>query len=147
MVDDLEHAPEPADPVPFAWPTVADRVDAEVLRRASRDPSEPVVPAEISQIVRQLADKLREEFRTLVAQAPWDDTLATRLAQLERDFEPHRRFGKWVAGVAGAALLAVGIFLYHRGQSEQLVTDEIKAVREKADRCETKIDQLKDPRP
>lgn len=135
VVADLE--PEPAEPpeLEVPWPAVPDRHDAEALRRSGRDPADPVRPAEVSAIVRQLARKLRDEFSVLLADAPRDiaaavnerlDKFEARLAPLERDFEPHRRFAKWVAGIAGAALLAVGVFLYHRGADEQRVTDKLQ---------------------
>lgn len=135
VLAELEPAPaEPPEPE-FSWPAAADHRDAEALRRAGRDPDDPVRPAEVSAIVRQLAKRLRDEFSALLTDAPRDiaaavnerfDKLEARLAPLERDFEPHRRFAKWVAGIAGAALLAVGVFLYHRGADEQRVTDKLQ---------------------
>jgi hypothetical protein len=149
VLDDPELAPDPIPEPELVWPAVPDRVDAEVLRRAGRDPGEPAMPAEISAIVRQIAARLREEF----AARGTDPGVTRRLDALERDFEPHKRFGKWVAGVAGAALLAVGVFLYHRGADEQHVADEIKALNKEAERLQHQIDQIatpttsKEPRP
>lgn len=139
---------EPVEP-DFEWPAEPDRRDAEVLRRGNRDPEEPVRPAEVSAIVRQLARKMREEFSRLLTDAPRDAIAALdeRLDRFERDFEPHRKFGKWVAGVAGAALVAVGFFLYHRGRDEQAVTDKQQHLEERLDRLERRIDSQTGPRP
>lgn len=142
---DLARAPEP-DPDLVPWPVVADHGDAEALRQAGRDPTEPAMPAEITAIVKRLRRELREEFRAMGV----DPDLANRLNRLERDFEPVRRLGKWAAGVALGAALAIGAFLYRRGADEQRIADEIKAASDKAARCETKIDSLlniKDSRP
>jgi outer membrane murein-binding lipoprotein Lpp len=140
---------DPPDAEPdFEWPVTPDRRDAEVLRRAARDPEDPVRPAEISAIVHKLAARLREEVSRLLTDQPQD--LNKRVGALERDFEPVRRLGKWAAGVALGAALAIGAFLYRRGADEQRIADEIKAARDKAERCELKIDSflnIKDPRP
>lgn len=128
-------------PDPFDWP-VADSVDAEVLRRAGRDPDVAVTPAEISAIVRRLEARLRDGFR-----APRDDGLRAEFETLRRDFEPHRRFGKWVAGIAGAALIAVVVFAYQRGRDEQHVADEMQRLTKLVDKLETKIEQQTGTRP
>lgn len=145
-----EPGPTAAEPS-FEWP-FPDHVDAEVLRRAGRDPSEPAAPAEISAIVRRLEERLLTAFRTLTPQDVDKrlDATECRLGALEHDIDPVRRLGKWAAGMALGAALAIGAFLYRRGADEQRVADDIKAVREKAERCETKIDShlnLKEPRP
>jgi hypothetical protein len=44
--------------------------------------------------------------------------LASTLSKLEREFAPIRSFSKWALGVAGAAALAIAIFLYQRGFGE-----------------------------
>jgi hypothetical protein len=150
---ELELPAEPVEPG-WAWPAAADPVDAEVLRRGGRDPSEPAMPAEISAIVRQLEERLRDGFRAMILQAPRDaatskrlDAIESRLGPLEKDFEPHRRFGKWVAGIAATALVAVGVFLYHRGRDEQHVTDELQRLGRLVDKLESKIEQQTGPRP
>lgn len=132
-------APPVLDP-PFDWPLAADPVDAEVLRRAGRDPTEPAMPAEISAIIRQLDRRFREAFEAMVARGV-DPKVLARISKLEVDFEPHRRFGKWVAGVAATALVAVGVFLYHRGQDEQHVTDELQRLGALVDKLEHRVDQ------
>lgn len=133
----------------FPWPTAPDRLDAEVLRRANRDPEDPVRPAEVSAIVRELAKRLRAEFSSLLTAVPADiaGQIEKRVAVLEKDFGPHRIFGKWVAGIAATALVAIGYFLYHRGQEEQHVTDELIRLGGLVDKLEKKIDsQLTGPR-
>lgn len=151
-VVDLVRGPDP-EPDLVPWPAVADPGDAEALRRAGRDPTEPAMPAEITALLKRLRRELREEFASLRdgTAAKRLDAIEDRQGSLERDFEPHKRFGKYVAGIAGAALLGLGLFLYHRGADEQRIADDVKAALEKANRCETKIDQLltptKEPRP
>jgi hypothetical protein len=141
---------EAAPDADFDWPAALDRLDAEVPRRAGRDPDEPAARAEISAIARQLVARLR-----LLTDAPQDlnrrlVALEGRLGPLERDFEPVRRLGKWAAGVALGAALAIGAFLYRRGADEQRVADEINEVRDHAARLQHQIDSFqtsKEPRP
>ena len=142
----LDDAPvHDPDDVETEWPAAADPRDAEILRRAGRDPTEPAMPAEITAIVRRLRRELREELQAVAQDPKALGELRTELEALRREFEPHRKFGRWVAGIAGAALLAVGVFLYHRGADEQHVTDEIRRVDEKVDRCLNQIS--KDTKP
>lgn len=138
---DPDALPEPVEP-DFAWPVEPDRRDAEVLRRAGRDPNVPVSPAEISAIVHKLAERLRDEMGRLLTQVPADiaGQIEKRVEVLEKDFGPHRVFGKWVAGIAATALVAIGYFLYHRGQDEQHVTDELARLGGLVDKLEKKID-------
>lgn len=131
------------EPVDFEWPLESDRADAEVLRRAGRDPAAPVAPAEVSAIVRQIVGRLREEF----GRFRMPDGLEQRLAELEKDFEPHRKFGKWVAGLAATAIVGTGYFLYHRGADEQHITDQIQTLTETVHRLERHLEpNQKDPR-
>lgn len=44
--------------------------------------------------------------------------LTSAINKLEREFSPIRSFSKWALGVAGAAALAIAIFLYQRGFGE-----------------------------
>ncbi len=141
---------EPQDDLPFDWGDIPDRQDADGLRRAGRDPSRPVAPAELSAIIRQLARRLRNEFSQLLTQVPADiaGRIEDRLVVLEQDFAPVRRVGRWAAGAALAALVAVGGFLYHRGRDEQHVTDELQRLTALVDKLERKIDSLQTgPRP
>lgn len=140
----------------FEWPAAPSRRDAEVLRRANRDPGEPVSPAEISAIVHQLAARLREEFSRLLTQGPQD--LTADLAELRKTVADHgqvigpaRSAASWALRGAVAAVLIVGGFLYKRGADEQHITDEIQALTDKVHRLETQIDhapnQTKDRTP
>lgn len=140
--------PDPDEPE-FPWPAAPDRLDAEVLRRAGRDPDDPVRPAEVSAIVRELAKRLRAEFSSLLTQVPQDiaGQIEKRVAVLERDFDPVRRVGRWAAGGALVALIAVVTFVYQRGRDEQHVTDELIRLGGLVDKLEKKIDQLQGPRP
>lgn len=154
LPDDPPAAPDdPDDPLPFDWAELPDRRDAECLRRSGRDPSYPVVPAELSQIVRRVTATLRAEFRAMLARAPvaLSEELERRMDRLERDFAPVQRLGKWAAGVALGAALALGAFLYRRGADEQRVADEIKEVRDHAAHLQLQLDSLlrpiKEPRP
>lgn len=130
--------------IPFDWTTEPSRPDAEGLRRASRDPDQPVAPAELSAIIRQVARRLRREMQEVLAQAPADlvAKVEQRIATLEKDFAPVRQIGRWAAGAALAALVAVVGFVYHRGQDEQHVTDELTRLGGLVDKLENKIAQL-----
>jgi hypothetical protein len=46
------------------------------------------------------------------------DELHDKHAAMERDLAPIKRLGRWAAGIAFSALIAVGTFLYVRGTSE-----------------------------
>lgn len=141
--------PDDADELPFDWADEPGRLDADGLRRAGRDPATPVAPAELSAIIRQMAKRMRAEFSALLTQAPLDvaERVEKRIAALEKDFEPHKRFGKWVAGGAFAAVIAVIVFVYDRGKSEQHVADELQRLGALVDKLERKIDQQTGIRP
>lgn len=139
ILEPVEPAPEPD----FEWPVTPDRRDAEVLRRAARDPDDPVRPAEISAIVHKLVAKMRNELSELLTQVPADiaGQVEKRVAVLERDFDPVRRIGRWAAGAALAAIVAVGGFLYQRGRDEQHVTDELARLGTLVEKLEKKLEQ------
>lgn len=132
---------ESEEAIPFDWGGEPSRPDAEGLRRAGRDPSVPVLPAELSSIIRQMARKMREEFARALTDGIGGG-VEKRLAVLEKDFDPVRRVGRWAAGIAATALVAVIIFAYNRGQSEQHITDELQRLTTLVDKLERKIEQI-----
>lgn len=140
VLEPLDPTPNPDAELDINWPVAPDRHDAEVLRRGGRDPDDPVRPAEVSAILRQIVKRLRDEFGASA-------DLEKRVATLERDIDPVRRIGRWAAGAALAAIVAVGGFLYQRGRDEQHVTDELQRLTTLVDKLETKIEQQPGTRP
>lgn len=121
--------------------------------------------AKLRKEMEDSAEAQRRELGQILDRAPRDvaELLNTRLdkmderqdaqdaarAALEREFAPHQKFGKWVAGIAFTALLAVGAFLYHRGAQEQLVTDLMQHLGDRLTAVENRLnyDHSKEPRP
>lgn len=136
--------PEPApddDAEPdLAWPDPTQR-DRDAVQRAGRDFDSPVMPAELSALIRVLRSDLGQQLRA---------ALDKRIAPLERDFGPVRRFTRWAMGGAAIAVVSVVGFAYARGQAEQHVTDEIQHQREQISELKDRLEALrttKDPRP
>lgn len=138
-------ADEPPPPEPdFDWPLAPDPEDAEVLRRAGRDPGIAAHPAEVSAIVR----RLRREFERMLA-ARADTADAERLERVERQVADHsqvigpaRTAASWALRGTVAAVLVVGGFLYKRGSDEQRITDQIQVLAEKVGRLETQVERI-----
>ncbi len=129
------------------------RRDLEAVHRAERDPGTPVMPTELSAVLRRLEwriyQRVRGERQELVRTVdrlcvaidglPGQPGLAATVASHGQVVGPARSAASWALRGVVAAVLVIGAWLYHRGGAEQLVTDEIRRVDEKADRCLNQI--------
>lgn len=137
VLPDDAPAPEPD----FSWPLEPDRHDAEILRRAGRDPEDPVRPAEITAIVRMLGGEIAR-LRIVVEGSERRPGLTQTVEDHTRVIGPARTAASWALRGTVAAVLVVGGFLYQRGAAEQHITDEIGALTDKVGRLERQVEHL-----
>lgn len=118
---------------------------AERLRTADGDAYEAIatLAVELSaakQRERSANKDLDKQFRAFLAQQPGGarfDELAAKVAGHDQVITPTRAIARWAAGIAFAALLAVGAFLYHRGADEQSVRDQLQQLARDLSRLES----------
>lgn len=149
---------------PYEEPIVPTRRDAEAVRRANRDPDDPVRTIDLSAIFRAFGRALLKRMRAERAEtaktvarlqatldgAPGAPGLTATVANHAQVVGPARTAARWAAGGAAAAVVAVLAFAYGRGAQEQHVTDEIQSLHHQVERLEKQLDEAlkhKDSRP
>lgn len=150
---------------PYEESIAPTRRDAEAVKRANRDPDDPVRTIELSAIFRAFGRSMLKRIRaeradTLRTVARLRDTLdgsqgtpglVATVANHAQVVGPARTAARWAAGGAAAAVVAVLAFAYGRGAQEQHVTDEIQGLRHQVEYLQGQLDHLrnqnKDPRP
>jgi len=132
---------------PYDEPLVATRRDWDAIHRSDRDPSAPVMPMELSAVIRRLERRLLKQHRELGTTV---QLLGGTVGQLGETVAAHaqvvgpaRQAASWALRGTVVAVLAAAAFLYHRGGDEQHVTDEIQTLRRQVDRLESQLDQLR----
>lgn len=150
---------------PYDGPIIPTRRDAEAVRRANRDPDDPVRAIDISAMFRgfgrALLARIRAEhadtvrivgrLRDAIEGTRDEPGLEKTVAGHGLVVGPARTAASWALRGTVAAVIVLGAFLYKRGSDEQRVIDEIQTLSRKVERMESQIDQLrtqsKDPRP